>query len=285
MASGSARQRPNRSGLESVWDVDSGERCQHPKRARRRDRVGRWRRGGVAGSPDRSDRVGAEVPDHPRAAVGVGGAARHDRPGAGTRSSAQQAPEYLLNGAVCRTSAAGNRARSGPSLWRCGTPEPPLRRGHLGHPSLSQGRRPRDRDRQGDRPAPPRHPGPSSQRSSIPATSAASRTSRSPPRPARCWTSPRTYPTAKLERALDEALIKRLITHAAIGAVLTAYPNRRGVGRLRALADPGRPTTETRSDGEEVLLAALRRANIPAPEVNAPRRPVHRRLRVAPSRR
>jgi len=72
----------------------------------------------------------------------------------------------------------------------------------------------------------------------------------------------------QLERALDEALIKRLITHAAINAVLAAYPRYRGVARLRGLADPGRPTTETRSDGEEALLAALRRANIRAPEVN-----------------
>jgi len=73
----------------------------------------------------------------------------------------------------------------------------------------------------------------------------------------------------ELERALDEALIKRLITHAAIDAVANAYPNRRGVARLRARADPGRPTTETRSGGEEALLAMIRRANLPAPEVNA----------------
>jgi very-short-patch-repair endonuclease len=73
----------------------------------------------------------------------------------------------------------------------------------------------------------------------------------------------------QLERALDEALIKRLTSHAAINAVLNAYPHRRGVARLRALADPGRPTTETRSDGEEALLALIRRANLPMPEVNA----------------
>lgn len=76
-------------------------------------------------------------------------------------------------------------------------------------------------------------------------------------------------PDRALERALDEALIKRLVSHAAIAAVITAYPRSRGVGRLRVLADPGRPTTQTRSDGEEALLAAFRRANIPAPEVNA----------------
>ena len=73
----------------------------------------------------------------------------------------------------------------------------------------------------------------------------------------------------QLERALDEALIKRLITHAAIAAIANAYQRYRGVARLRALADPGRPTTETRSDGEEALLALIRRANLPLPELNA----------------
>jgi very-short-patch-repair endonuclease len=73
----------------------------------------------------------------------------------------------------------------------------------------------------------------------------------------------------QLERALDESLIQRLTTHAAIAAVVNAYPHRRGVARLRAAADPGRPTTETRSDGEEALLALIRRANLPAPELNA----------------
>ena len=51
--------------------------------------------------------------------------------------------------------------------------------------------------------------------------------------------------------------------------MLNAYPHRHGVARLRALADPGRPTTETRSDGEEALLALIRRADLPVPEVNA----------------
>jgi very-short-patch-repair endonuclease len=73
----------------------------------------------------------------------------------------------------------------------------------------------------------------------------------------------------QLERALDEALVRRLVSHAAIAAVVNAYPHRRGVGRLRATADPGRPTTQTRSDGEEALLALIRKANLPTPEVNA----------------
>ncbi|HEX4672746.1 MAG TPA: type IV toxin-antitoxin system AbiEi family antitoxin domain-containing protein [Solirubrobacteraceae bacterium] len=73
----------------------------------------------------------------------------------------------------------------------------------------------------------------------------------------------------ELERALDEALIKRLTSHAAINAVLNAYSHRRGVARLRALADPGRPTTDTRSGGEEALLALIRKTDMPAPELNA----------------
>ena len=73
----------------------------------------------------------------------------------------------------------------------------------------------------------------------------------------------------ELELAIDQALVRRLVSHAAVAAVVKAYPNRRGVARLRSLADPGRPTTETRSDGEEALLAAIRRANLPAPDVNA----------------
>ena len=72
-----------------------------------------------------------------------------------------------------------------------------------------------------------------------------------------------------LERAIDEALIQRLVTHAAIAAVLARYPGREGTARLKALADAGRPTFLTRSEGEEVLLELLRRGNLPIPEVNA----------------
>jgi very-short-patch-repair endonuclease len=73
----------------------------------------------------------------------------------------------------------------------------------------------------------------------------------------------------ELERAIDEALIRRLVSHAAIAAVVKAYLQRRGVARLREASDPGRPTTETRSDGEEALLALIRRGDLPPPEVNA----------------
>src|SRR5690348_11808271 len=50
MGSGSPRQRPSRCGPESVWDVDSGERGQHPKAVAR---AIEWEVGGGEGWPDR----------------------------------------------------------------------------------------------------------------------------------------------------------------------------------------------------------------------------------------
>jgi very-short-patch-repair endonuclease len=73
-----------------------------------------------------------------------------------------------------------------------------------------------------------------------------------------------------LERALDEALTRRLTSRTAIHAAIQAYPRSPGIARVRELADPDRPTTVTRSGGEEAFLAMARRANLPAPEVNAP---------------
>ncbi|HYZ81334.1 MAG TPA: DUF559 domain-containing protein, partial [Solirubrobacteraceae bacterium] len=72
-----------------------------------------------------------------------------------------------------------------------------------------------------------------------------------------------------LEWALDDAVTRRLTSHAAVKAVLAAYPNRPSSHRLRALLDPDRPTTVTRSGGEEAFLAQVRRARLPVPEVNA----------------
>jgi very-short-patch-repair endonuclease len=72
-----------------------------------------------------------------------------------------------------------------------------------------------------------------------------------------------------LELAFDEALTRELTTIEAIGGVTARYPQRKGAARLRGLACPDRPTTVTRSEGEERFLAMLRRAGLPEPEVNA----------------
>ena len=243
-----------------------------------------WDVCGEEGWPDRvigHDRVGAAVADHARSAVGAGGGTGHDRPGARARSSAQQPPEHLLIGAVCRTSAASPRARSGPRLRRRGAPQPSLRRGDVGHSSCFQWRRPRDRDRQGRPAGAARASRSTGSASSIPATSAASRGSRSPRRPARCLRSPRTSPTAQLERALDEALIKRLITHAAIVAVVARLPE---PPRRRPPQSPSRPRPPHHRDPLGRRRGAARadpQGKPPRPRSQRQSRQLHRRLPLA----
>jgi very-short-patch-repair endonuclease len=53
-----------------------------------------------------------------------------------------------------------------------------------------------------------------------------------------------------------------------VRAMLERYPRRPGTKRLAALADEDRATAWTRSDTERRLLALLRKAHLPAPEVN-----------------
>jgi very-short-patch-repair endonuclease len=74
--------------------------------------------------------------------------------------------------------------------------------------------------------------------------------------------------TRSLEWAIDQALTKRLTNHTAITAVLAAYPHAAGIARLRALTNPDRPTTLTRSHPEERLLQRIRNADLPIPEAN-----------------
>jgi very-short-patch-repair endonuclease len=71
-----------------------------------------------------------------------------------------------------------------------------------------------------------------------------------------------------LERAFDEALVRKIMTIGAVNAVLARYPHARGAGRIRALARPDRKTTATRSKGEEQFLTMVRKARLPDPEVN-----------------
>jgi predicted transcriptional regulator of viral defense system len=71
-----------------------------------------------------------------------------------------------------------------------------------------------------------------------------------------------------LERAFDEALVRKIISPGAVKAVLARYPQRPGAARIRVLTRPDRMTTATRSKGEEHFLAMARKARLPAPEVN-----------------
>ena len=73
-----------------------------------------------------------------------------------------------------------------------------------------------------------------------------------------------------LERALDEALVRRIVRRSQLEDVLGRAVGRRGASVISALLeDRRRPTTFTRSEGEERFLALIRAAGLSIPEVNA----------------
>jgi very-short-patch-repair endonuclease len=72
----------------------------------------------------------------------------------------------------------------------------------------------------------------------------------------------------ELERALDEAIVQRLTTHAALVAAVRNAPGRQAAPRLSALLARSDPPALTRSEAEERLLALVRAARLEAPEVN-----------------
>ncbi len=74
----------------------------------------------------------------------------------------------------------------------------------------------------------------------------------------------------ELERAVDEAIVRQLVSRRALRAVLSRYPRRRGASALAPFALPSRTTALTRSEGEERFLGLVRRARLPRPEVNVP---------------
>ena len=72
----------------------------------------------------------------------------------------------------------------------------------------------------------------------------------------------------ELERALHEAITRRLLDARRLRAELDRYRGRRGISRLKKLLDNHGPSTLTRSAAEERFLGLLRSAGLPAPEVN-----------------
>jgi very-short-patch-repair endonuclease len=72
----------------------------------------------------------------------------------------------------------------------------------------------------------------------------------------------------QLEQLFDEALVTRRMRRSEVRAMLERYPGRSGTKRLAALADEDRATAWTRANTERRLLALLRKAHLPAPEVN-----------------
>jgi Transcriptional regulator, AbiEi antitoxin len=72
----------------------------------------------------------------------------------------------------------------------------------------------------------------------------------------------------ELERALDEALITRIVRPAQILELLGRAHGRAGTPLLRVLLARQTGTTRTRSEAEERFIALLRSARLPEPEVN-----------------
>lgn len=74
-------------------------------------------------------------------------------------------------------------------------------------------------------------------------------------------------PERFLERALAEALARRVTTLAGLATLVGRHGGMRGVARLRCLVEAGRPAL-TRSEAEAAFLELMRRAKIPEPGTN-----------------
>ncbi|MGH2916089.1 MAG: type IV toxin-antitoxin system AbiEi family antitoxin domain-containing protein [Solirubrobacteraceae bacterium] len=73
----------------------------------------------------------------------------------------------------------------------------------------------------------------------------------------------------ELARALDQALVGRLVNLPQIGEVLDRAGRHRGRYPLQGLLDSHTTTTFTRSEAEELFLDLVRRATLPQPLVNS----------------
>ncbi len=71
----------------------------------------------------------------------------------------------------------------------------------------------------------------------------------------------------ELERVLDDAIARRIVSRSALRDVLARHRGNRGSAALGRLIDE---QTVSRSTGEKVLLKLIRKAGMPSPETNAP---------------
>jgi very-short-patch-repair endonuclease/predicted transcriptional regulator of viral defense system len=73
----------------------------------------------------------------------------------------------------------------------------------------------------------------------------------------------------EIERAYEQAVIRRLVTLDAVVDALERAPGRRTKALRSLVATERRTTTVTRSELEERFLALMRHAGLPEPEINA----------------
>lgn len=76
-------------------------------------------------------------------------------------------------------------------------------------------------------------------------------------------------PPRDLERAVAEALVKKLTTEPQLERLLSRSPGRRGTRPLRAILDQTKGPPITRSEAERRLLDLIRAGQLPAPRTNA----------------
>jgi very-short-patch-repair endonuclease/predicted transcriptional regulator of viral defense system len=77
-----------------------------------------------------------------------------------------------------------------------------------------------------------------------------------------------TLDTPELEQLVAEAYAKNLATRHKLESLIARYPTRPGTRRLRELLEAGTPAF-LRSRGEQLLLALIRKAQLPPPAANA----------------
>jgi very-short-patch-repair endonuclease len=75
----------------------------------------------------------------------------------------------------------------------------------------------------------------------------------------------------QVERAIEEAEVKRLYDALSLADLVERYPGRRGTGVIKAILAADRiGTTITRSDLEERFVEFLEARSLPSPELNVP---------------
>jgi very-short-patch-repair endonuclease len=77
-----------------------------------------------------------------------------------------------------------------------------------------------------------------------------------------------TTPRRELERLVEEAQVRRLVSHGELLAMVERGAGRRGVRKLRAIVSLLDEPLLTRSEAERRLLALVRSANLPLPRTN-----------------
>jgi very-short-patch-repair endonuclease len=75
-------------------------------------------------------------------------------------------------------------------------------------------------------------------------------------------------PEREVEQALANAFRLKLVTRGEVLAIIERHPTHRGAPGLRGLLAAESDPAFTRSQAEEKLLAVIRRARLPAPELN-----------------